>query len=137
MSKEGESIRRRRECLSCGYRYTTYEGVEEQEVRVIKSDGRYEPFDKNKLMGGIVKACEKRPVSRDRIEGIVLMISSELQNVFDKEIPTHAIGEKVMEKLRATDGVAYVRFASVYREFKEVADFEKEIRQLRQEVVAL
>ncbi len=132
LAKEAESIRRRRECLECGYRFTTYEVVEEQDIRVIKADGRYEPFDRNKLSGGIIKACEKRPVRREQIDAMIVSITGDLEKEFEREIPSRAIGEKIMEYLRGLDEVAYVRFASVYRRFKDLDEFEKEIRSLRE-----
>ncbi len=133
MSKEGTSIRRRRECLACGTRFTTYESIEEQHLRVIKSDGRYEPFDRLKLFAGLEKACEKRPVSREKLEATALQILAELEHEYEHEIPTRAIGEKVMARLRELDEVAYVRFASVYRRFKDLDEFEQEIRSMRKE----
>jgi len=132
LAKEAESIRRRRECLECGYRFTTYEVVEDQDIRVIKADGRYEPFDRNKLSGGIIKACEKRPVRREQIDAMIVSITGDLEKEFEREIPSRAIGEKIMEYLRGLDEVAYVRFASVYRRFKDLDEFEKEIRSLRE-----
>lgn len=132
LSREGASIRRRRECLGCGFRFTTYEAIESQDVRVIKSDGRYQPFDRQKLLGGMRRACEKRPISQDQIEAAALDIVNELEKKFDNEIPTKAVGEAVMRKLRQLDAVAYVRFASVYRHFEDIGEFEEEIRSMRE-----
>jgi transcriptional repressor NrdR len=132
VSRDADSIRRRRECLVCGHRFTTYETIEEQNLRVIKSDGRYEPFDRNKLIAGITKACEKRPVSREKIETTVYQITSDLEQEHGREIPSRLIGEKIMSRLRQLDEVAYVRFASVYRRFRDVDEFEQEIQNLRQ-----
>jgi transcriptional repressor NrdR len=132
LSREGASIRRRRECLGCGFRFTTYEAIESQDVRVIKSDGRYQPFDRQKLLGGMRRACEKRPISQEQIEAAALDIVNELEKKFDNEIPTKAVGEAVMRKLRQLDAVAYVRFASVYRNFEDIGEFEEEIRSMRE-----
>ena len=129
-SSDGASIRRRRECLSCGKRFTTYEHVEEQPLMVIKKDGRREPFDRHKLLGGLVKACEKRPVSMDALERLVDELERELSQQFEREAPSREIGERVMKKLHAIDPVAYVRFASVYREFKDVEQFMRELKDL-------
>jgi transcriptional repressor NrdR len=126
--KDGSAIRRRRECLDCEGRFTTYEFVEKVLPVVIKKDGRREPFDRTKILGGIKKACEKRPISIDTIESIVESIEQACQNSYGKEIPSSVIGEKVMEELQKLDGVAYVRFASVYREFRDVSEFLKELK---------
>ena len=130
-SKEGEVIRRRRECLSCGKRYTSREHIEEIEYRVIKKDGRPEPFQRQKLIGGLVRACEKRPVSVQQLEGIADRIESELQDRPDREMRTTDIGARIMEELRRIDQVAYVRFASVYRQFRDVGEFQREIDELQ------
>ena len=130
-SKEGNSIRRRRECLGCGKRYTSREHIEEIEYRVIKKDGRPEPFNRQKLIGGLIRACEKRPVSVQQLEGIADRIESELQDRPEREIKTTDIGGFIMEELRRIDQVAYVRFASVYRDFRDVDDFAQEIRSLK------
>ncbi len=129
-SSDGTSIRRRRECLKCGKRFTTYEHVEEQPLMVIKKDGRREPFDRHKLLGGLVKACEKRPVSMEALERLVDELERELSQQFEREAPSSEIGERVMKKLHAIDPVAYVRFASVYREFKDVEQFMRELKDL-------
>ena len=129
-SSDEMSIRRRRECLGCGKRFTTYEHVEEQPLMVIKKDGRREPFDRHKLLAGLVKACEKRPVSMDDLEGLVDELERELSQQFEREAPSREIGERVMRKLHALDPVAYVRFASVYREFKDVEQFMRELKDL-------
>ena len=130
-SKEGHSIRRRRECLNCGKRYTSREHIEEIEYRVIKKDGRPEPFNRQKLIGGLVRACEKRPVSVQQLEGIADRIESELQDRPDREMRTTDIGARIMEELRRIDQVAYVRFASVYRQFRDVGEFQREIDELQ------
>ncbi|MBO5682984.1 MAG: transcriptional repressor NrdR [Clostridia bacterium] len=125
---EGNSIRRRRECLDCQKRFTTYEIIESVQMFVIKKSGAKEIFDRNKLLSGIMKACEKRPVNA---EDIVSEIESELQNSLSSEVTTKEIGEMVMDKLKARDEVAYVRFASVYREFKDIDTFIKELSSLK------
>jgi transcriptional repressor NrdR len=129
-SREGTTIRRRRQCANCGHRYTTYEQVEEVLLMVIKRDGRREEFAKDKLMNGIKKACQKRPISPETIAEAVDRISVELHDKFDGEVPSLAIGERVMDELRALDAVAYVRFASVYRRFEEAADFLQAVKKL-------
>lgn len=129
--KDGAVIRRRRECLSCNYRFTTYEQIEREDLRVIKRDGRYEPFERKKLLGGLLKACEKRHVSRESIEEATDKIIDELEKKFEGEIPTVEIGEALMRKLRALDEVAYVRFASVYRKFKDINEFVNEVQNLQ------
>lgn len=128
LSKDGASIRRRRECLDCETRYTTYEEIEHIELRAIKRDGRHEPLDRHKLLTSIVKACEKRPISMEVIERAVEEILHELEAEQKREIPTRTIGAKVMEKLHAMDPIAYVRYASIYREFQEIGDFIEEIQ---------
>lgn len=127
---EGRMIRRRRECLECHRRFTTYERIEEMPYLVIKKDGRREEFDRKKLLGGILHACEKRPVEIEKIESVVDDIISTLYDVNEREIPSMDIGEIVMEKLKTLDSVAYVRFASVYREFKDVDEFMQELQTL-------
>lgn len=129
-SKDGAVIRRRRECLKCGHRFTTYEQIEREDLQVLKRDGRYEPFDKRKLQTGIEKACEKRPISREVIEHLVDEMIEELVKAHDREIPATAIGEKIMFKLRKLDEVAYVRFASVYRKFRDIKEFVSEVQNL-------
>ncbi len=130
ISKDGNAIRRRRECLGCGNRFTTYEFVEEVLPMVVKKDGRREPFDRTKIRSGIKKACEKRPISTDAIETAVDSVERACQEYQGKEIPSTVIGEKVMRELQTLDGVAYVRFASVYREFRDVSDFLDELKDL-------
>jgi len=130
ISKDGSAIRRRRECLGCGKRFTTYEVVEEVLPMVVKKDGRREPFDRMKIRNGLLKACEKRPISIDVIDGIVDIVERACQETQGNEVPTSFIGERVMAELHALDGVAYVRFASVYRQFRDVNDFLEELKQL-------
>jgi len=128
ISRDGSSIRRRRECVRCSYRFTTYEKVEESLPMVIKKDGRREAFDPNKVTAGIITACEKRPVSIEDIEAVKDSVIHDIQSKWDREVPSAYIGEKVMEALHRLDPVAYVRFASVYREFKDVKEFMEEIK---------
>jgi transcriptional repressor NrdR len=130
MGKEGESIRRRRECLKCEGRFTTYERVEEVLPLVIKKDGRREPFDRLKILNGLKKACEKRPVGVEAIETTVSDIEKSLQDKGLKEIPSTVIGEEVMDHLHRLDEVAYVRFASVYRSFKDINEFMTELKDI-------
>ncbi len=127
---ETNSIRRRRECLNCGKRFTTYETVEVTPILVIKNDGSRQPFDVNKIKNGIIKACEKRPVSLSQIEEVAQNIEKTLQNNFSQEVPSSKIGEMVMESLKKLDEVAYVRFASVYRQFKDIDSFKKLLEEL-------
>ena len=127
---EGHAIRRRRGCEKCGKRFTTYEKVEETIIMIIKKDGRREVFDRNKIMSGIVKACEKRPVPVAEMERVVNEIERGLNNMMEKEVESNLVGELVMEKLKELDEVAYVRFASVYRQFTDVNTFVKEIEKL-------
>lgn len=129
-TEEGHAIRRRRECEACGRRFTTYEKVEESIIMVIKKDGRREAFDRNKILNGIIKACEKRPVSMAEIETVVSKIERGLNNMLEKEVKSTFIGELVMEQLKSLDEVAYVRFASVYRQFTDVGTFIQEIESL-------
>ena len=128
LSRDGDSIRRRRECLACETRYTTYEEIERVELRAIKRDGRHEPFDRHKLLTSLVKACEKRPIGMEQIERAVEELFHELETQQKREIPTRLIGAMVMEKLHAIDPIAYVRYASVYRQFQEIGDFIEEIQ---------
>jgi transcriptional repressor NrdR len=130
ISRDGGSIRRRRECIRCSHRFTTYEKIEESLPLVIKKDGRREAFDPNKVTSGIITACEKRPVSIEDIESVKESIIHDIQSKGDREVPSSYIGERVMEALSRLDPVAYVRFASVYREFKDVGDFMKEIQKV-------
>jgi len=127
---EESAVRRRRECLKCGKRFTTYEYVEEVSLMVIKKDSRREPFDRKKLLAGIMKACEKRPVSMERMEEIATGVERAIQRKSDREVNSQDIGELIMEKLRTLDDVAYVRFASVYRQFKDVSQFMKELKTM-------
>jgi transcriptional repressor NrdR len=129
-SKEGESIRRRRECLCCERRFTTYEEIEQSELLVIKGDGRHELFDRYKLQGSLLRACEKRPVSIKQITQCIEEITQDLEAGQGREISTKAVGVKVMEKLRILDPIAYVRYASTYRQFQGIGDFIKEIKSL-------
>jgi transcriptional repressor NrdR len=128
ISKDGSAIRRRRECLACEKRFTTYEFVEEVLPVVVKKDGRREPFDRLKIVNGIKKACEKRPISMDAIEMMVENVEQACQEYQGKEIPSSMVGEKVMKELQRLDGVAYVRFASVYRQFRDVGEFLEELK---------
>ena len=132
-SEEGTSIRRRRECLVCHKRFTTYETMESLPLVVIKRDGSRQTFDKGKVLGGMLRACEKRPVPFDTLEAIANEIEQSLQNQMDREIPTTRIGEMVMERLKHVDEVAYVRFASVYRQFKDINTFMEELNKLIKE----
>ena len=129
-TKASKSIRRRRECLKCGNRFTTYEYIEEIPLMVIKKDGRREPFDRTKILSGLIKACEKRPVSMQKIEKIVDTIERHVQKNFDREVKASVVGELTMKHLHSLDQVAYVRFASVYREFKDINQFMKELKHL-------
>ncbi|MGB2930713.1 MAG: transcriptional regulator NrdR [Desulfobacterales bacterium] len=133
LSKDGNVIRRRRECLVCSRRFTTYEHIEEIPVMIIKKDGRREIFSSEKLRSGIQKACQKRNISVNIIEEFLDELERDLRESGEKEIPSHKIGEKVMTKLHEIDDVAYVRFASVYREFKDVNDFVSELKSLLSE----
>ena len=127
---EGASIRRRRECLSCHKRFTTYETMESLPLMVVKKDGSRQSFDRNKVMGGVIRACEKRPVSYQDMEGLVAEIEQVLQNQMEREISSAQIGELVMDRLKKLDEVAYVRFASVYRQFKDINTFMTELNKL-------
>jgi transcriptional repressor NrdR len=129
-SREGATIRRRRQCVGCGYRFTTYEEVERGGLVVVKRDGRREEFSKEKLISGIKKACQKRPVSPKAIEDLVEGIVNEVTDKYEREVPGEVIGRLVMEGLRQIDEVAYVRFASVYRRFQEATDFVQEVKKL-------
>lgn len=130
LAKEETSIRRRRECLDCKSRFTTYERVEEVELLIIKKDGVREAFDRSKILGGMIKACEKRPISMDVIESFVSSLEREFQERGDREVDSREIGERVINKLYEIDEVAYVRFASVYRSFKDVNQFMSELKDL-------
>lgn len=130
-SAEGAVVRRRRECVACGRRYTTYERVEEQPFRVVKKDGSRVSFERDKILKGLRRACEKRPVSVDALTAVVDRIESRCTEMFDTEVSSKFIGQLVMEELRRIDPVAYVRFASVYREFKDVSEFVRELDSVR------
>lgn len=132
-SDDDTSIRRRRECLSCQKRFTTYETVESLPIVVVKKDNSREPFDRNKILRGMVRACEKRPVSMADLEAAVAEIEQIVQNSLEREIPTGKIGELVMERLKPLDEVAYVRFASVYRQFKDINSFMHELTKILEE----
>ncbi len=131
-TKEGRAIRRRRECIGCGHRYTTYEYVENASILVVKKDGKREPWSREKVVAGISRACEKRPISLSQIEAIVDRIENEIQRQAPGELASKTVGELVMAELRELDEVAYVRFASVYRHFKDVNEFLDEIQGLVQ-----
>ena len=129
-SREGATIRRRRECLKCGFRFTTYEEIERGGLFIIKRDGRREEFSKDKLLAGIKKACQKRPISPKVTEDLVERIVNEITDKYEREVPGEVIGKLVMEGLRQIDEVAYVRYASVYRRFQEATDFVQEVKKL-------
>ena len=129
-SNENRSVRRRRECMKCKRRFTTYESVEEISMMVVKRDGRRETFDRNKIISGILKACEKRPVSLQKVEDLVDKVERDLYKKYEKEVKVEGIGELVMERLHKIDEVAYVRFASVYRQFKDINAFMSELKDL-------
>jgi transcriptional repressor NrdR len=130
LSKDATVIRRRRECIDCGRRFTTYENIEEIPVMIIKKDGRREVFNREKVRQGMARACEKRNISVEIIEEFIDNLERDLKEIEEKEIPSSVIGEKIMAKLHELDDVAYVRFASVYREFKDVNDFFSELKKL-------
>ena len=134
LSKDGDSIRRRRECIACAFRFTTYEQIDRADIRVIKRDGRGEPFDRIKLFNGIAKACEKRPIGIEVLEKSVEEIIQDLEANYGREISSQLIGAKVMEKLHQLDEVAYVRYASVYRHFQDIGEFINEIQSLERRV---
>ncbi len=129
-SREGATIRRRRQCIACGHRFTTYEEVEREGLMVVKRDGRREEFSREKLLSGLRKACQKRPISPQVIDDLLEKIANEIQDKYDREVPGSVIGERVMTGLREIDQVAYVRFASVYRRFQEATDFVQEVKKL-------
>lgn len=131
LAQDGASIRRRRECVACQRRFTTYERVEEVTPLVVKKDGRREPFDRQKLLAGLQRACVKRPVSVETVDQIVTDVERRLQESGEKEVPSTAIGEMVLQRLQSVDDVAYVRFASVYREFHHVGEFMSELARLQ------
>jgi transcriptional repressor NrdR len=130
---DGATIRRRRECLACRRRFTTYERVERQLLTVVKKEGVRDPFDRDKIKRGLAKACWKRPVTEDEIESVVLSLEAELYGAYESDVPSRVIGERLMELLKDLDQVAYVRFASVYREFKDVRDFVDELEPILNE----
>lgn len=130
ISKDGKAVRRRRECLSCTKRFTTYEYVEDVLPMVVKKDGRREQFDRQKILNGIKKACEKRPISMESIDKLVENVEQACQEMQVEEISSTVIGEKIMNELKTFDGVAYVRFASVYRQFRDVGEFMSELKDL-------
>ncbi|HEX7623669.1 MAG TPA: transcriptional regulator NrdR [Anaeromyxobacteraceae bacterium] len=129
-AQEGQATRRRRECLGCGRRYTTYERVEDVLPQVVKKDGRREAFARRKIVEGLLRACQKRPVSREQIDDLVSAVERRVQELGEREVASHVVGEAVMERLRALDPVAYVRFASVYRAFEDVGEFMSELEGL-------
>ena len=131
-AEDGTSIRRRRECLECHKRFTTFEIMESLPVMVVKKDGSRQSFDRSKVLGGMLRACEKRPVSFSTLEKIAEEIEQTLQNEMDREVPSAKIGEMVMDRLKGVDEVAYVRFASVYRQFKDISTFMSELNKLLQ-----
>lgn len=130
--QEGMVIRRRRECLKCKHRFTSYEEVFKEDLHVVKKDGRHEKFQKQKIRNGLEKACEKRPVSMEQIDRIADAIAREIEDEYEREVPSRIIGEKIMQRLRQEDEVAYVRYASVYRQFRDIGEFVKEIQTLSQ-----
>ncbi len=129
-ARDGAAIRRRRICLQCGHRFTTYEEIIKSNLRVLKKDGRTEEFDRQKLLTGIARACQKRPITTAQIEEMVNTITNTLDNEYDRDIPSQVIGERVMAHLESLDEIAYVRFASVYRQFKDVNQFLTEVKGL-------
>ena len=132
LGKEGDAIRRRRHCDRCGHRFTTYEEIENEAITVVKRDDRREPFSREKLLQSLKIACRKRPVSATQIEAIADKIEKELGDKYDREVPSMAIGERIMAQLKTVDQVAYVRFASVYRRFGEPAEFIQEVKRLEE-----
>ncbi|MEX2187188.1 MAG: transcriptional regulator NrdR [Pirellulales bacterium] len=129
-SQEGYAIRRRRECLACKRRYTTYENIEDLAIKVVKKDGSRVPLDREKIRRGLEKACWKRPVSDEQIEAVVAAVEHEVFTAYEHEVESRSLGDLVMKHLRDLDQVAFVRFASVYREFKDVSDFAQELQQM-------
>ena len=127
---ENSAIRRRRECAKCGQRFTTYEYIEDVSLMVIKKDGRRETFDRKKILGGVLKACEKRPISIDKMEEIITSIERAIQKKSDREVSSRLIGELIMERLKLIDDVAYVRFASVYRKFEDPSEFIEHVKEI-------
>jgi transcriptional repressor NrdR len=131
-AKDGDSIRRRRECLECSRRFTSYERIDEIPYMVVKKDGKREPFDRNKILAGLLRACEKRPISAPQLEAIVDSVEKFVQDSPDRECPTSELGKIIMKRLKELDKVAYVRFASVYLEFEDVSEFMNELKYLVQ-----
>jgi transcriptional repressor NrdR len=131
-SREGATIRRRRECLQCGHRFTTYEQIENEAITVVKRDDRREPFSREKLLQSLRIACRKRPISPQKIEEITDRIEKEIGDKYDREVPSMAIGERIMSQLKAVDQVAYVRYASVYRRFDDPGEFIQEVKKLEE-----
>lgn len=131
VSRNGLAIRRRRNCQNCGYRFTTSEEVVREGLFVIKNDGRREEFDRGKILGGLRRACEKRPIDLEQIEMLVGDVTTTLESEFDNEIPTKAIGERIMNMLKSIDQIAYVRFASVYKDFRDIDELAREISDLK------
>jgi transcriptional repressor NrdR len=129
-SKDGDSIRRRRECIECGKRFTSYERIDEIPYMVVKKDGKREGFDRNKIMAGLLRACEKRPISAPQLESIVDLVEKYVQESLERERPTNDVGKIIMQRLKELDKVAYVRFASVYLEFEDVSEFMNELKDL-------
>ena len=129
-AKDGDAIRRRRECLDCGRRFTSYERIDEIPYMVVKKDGKRETFERNKIMAGLLRACEKRPISASQLESIVDAVEKDVQDTTDRELPTSDIGKIIMRRLKGLDKVAYVRFASVYLEFEDVSEFMTELKDL-------
>lgn len=127
---QATAVRRRRECLNCGRRFTTYEYVDKTSLMVIKKDGRREPFNRQKVLNGLIKACEKRPIALEVLENLVSEVEMELQKKFEHEVESRQVGEMVVEKLAQLDDVAYVRFASVYRQFKDINQFMREVKDI-------
>ncbi|RME67469.1 MAG: transcriptional repressor NrdR [Verrucomicrobia bacterium] len=132
-SKDGTAIRRRRECTNCGHRFTTSETIVREDLVVIKRDGRREDFDRAKILGGLRRACEKRPIDAEQLNLIVEESIDRLEEQYDLEVPSRAIGEELMHRLRRIDPIAYIRFASVYKEFRDIAEFANEIADLEKE----
>ena len=130
VARNGDAIRRRRVCMRCGYRFTTYEEIVRPKLRVIKSDGRHEELKREKLQGGIERACEKRPVSAEDIEALVDSLLEEIESEYEREVPSKVVGQKVMDRLEKLDEVAFVRFASVYRQFRDVNQFVNAIQEM-------
>ena len=131
--RNGDVIRRRRLCLKCAYRFTTYEEVVKNTLRVIKRDGRHEDLSRPKLLSGVTRACEKRPISAQQVEALVDALIGELESEYEREVPSTVIGQKLMDKLEKLDEVAYVRFASVYRQFKDIDSFMRELNKILEE----